>query len=377
MSRTKQYGFSLVETAIAMTIAVALFSMMALALGHFRNDQVQSQMIALQAREMSIIKAAAASHVAANKASWTAGQRVEIPIADLITGGLLPAEFARRPRSTGAETVGTTPFGQPYRVVAIKHLTDGRVRTIITEQLVPLASRLAKAGVAAEGAAIAALKTRVGGVGVTNHKAIAGTVLAGSTAATGFLGTFSNFPLSDWLQSAPAQALTVSFLGFPELGDEGGGNPNDGGPQFTDIEVIDGTMGCPLSSNERYCENTTYTQPDCTDGRELIVEWATCYAPLLTSSPIGTLTSGSIRETSQSTQGTCNNGFGDVEYYPKTNTSDFQTTSLNNVNFYRSRTPCSYSLTTSPSGSQCPTTGGGSWPRSFNAMNKICGRPSN
>lgn len=371
--RTK--GFTMVEMAVALTIAVSLFGLIAMALGDFRVTQEQNKLVSLEARELAMVQDAADRYVKANKAGWTAGQRVEISVATLIAGAYLPVDFAKRVGPAGSDAVGSTPFGQPYRVVAIKHATDGKVRTIITESQAPLAARLARAGIASDVASIAALKSKIAGVGVSNHKAIAGTVAGGATSANGYLGSFNGFPLATWLQTAPTQAITVYFLGFPELGSDGG----TGGPTTTqlyeDIEVVDGQRGCPF--HDQYCDTSAYVQPTCTGGREQVGEWPTCDTGLIYQTLIGTLTNGRTVATTTNPEVQCDgNGDGIPEWFPSTtNSSNVQTTSLNNQNFYTSSAACEAMFWATPPGGSCPQQYHRWWKMNLGAKNRLCGRP--
>ncbi|MGQ0600549.1 MAG: type II secretion system protein [Anaerolineales bacterium] len=373
---SRRSGFTMVEMAVALTIAVSLFGLIAMALGNFRTSQLQSRLASQEASELNILQEAARKYVAAQQLSWTAGQRVEISITTLIADGHLPPNFAKRVGPGGTDAVGSTPFGQPYRVVSIKHATDGKVRTIITETLAPLAARLAKVGVTYERASIAALKAQIAGIGVVNHRAIAGTVAAGTTSATGYLGAFSDFSLVNWLQSAPAEAIAVYFLGFPELGGEDS-NPTTPTAQYEDIEVIDGMRGCPF--NDPFCDNSAYSQPSCTDGRVMVGEWPTCSSGLLFQTLIGTLTNGRQFSTQANPPLQCDsNGDGELDPFPATtNEYSRQTTSLNNQNFYTSAGACEAMFWSTVPGQSCPSQFQRTWKLSLNAKNRICGRPVN
>ena len=291
----KERGFSILELSIVLFIGAGLLTTFILMLQNFRLSEAYKTYSSIQAREMVQVRDAASKYVKSQQATMALGQRLEYGVDTLIRQNYLPNDFALRDSGAGP-TAGISPFGQPYKIVSIKDALDKKVRTVIYDDGVPKAARLARAGVTRVAASILALKGEIAGRGVLEQKAITGTVAAGATAATGYLNTFANFSVEAWILTPPVEAISMVFLGFPELGDTG--VTGTGGPRYTGCALLDGMSGCDhfgFGTTAYYTcvENGSgFIQPTCAAPAVDVRRWSPTAGFALIDTPVGTLTTG-------------------------------------------------------------------------------------
>ena len=93
-----------------------------------------------------------------------------------------------------------------------------------------------------------------------------------------------------------AEALTMVFLGFPELGDTG--VTGTGGPRYTNCALLDGMSGCDhygFGSTQYYTcvqSGSGFIQPVCASPSIDVRRWAPTGGFSLVDTPVGTLTTG-------------------------------------------------------------------------------------
>lgn len=224
----RQAGFTMVGVLIGLALAVVtMFGWMQYS-GKLQRLALQDSGIKQQAQEMKIMTDAVRAYVDANKASWTNGSRQVITVAQLITAGYLPANFAVR---HNVATPGTTPLGQRYRAISIKAANDvppvapGTVRSIVLQENSAVLGALDRLYIANTAAEILGFQRKVALIGNRDHRLVTGAIAQGTSAGLGVGGAFTK-DLTAWLTTPATAAFSVSFLGFPDLGgDDGGGGP--------------------------------------------------------------------------------------------------------------------------------------------------------
>ncbi|HOV56405.1 MAG TPA: type II secretion system protein [Rhodanobacteraceae bacterium] len=247
--RKHEQGFSLIEALIVLTLLVGLSALVMMGMKTMTQSSSRENFVSVQAREMSLIRAAAKQYVTTNGSLFTAGTPKTIAITDLITAGLLPTDFAKR-----NGTIGTSPMFQPYVVIGLKDAT-GKVPIVVTEGSTPLGSRLQQMGMAANDAMVLAYKQQVAEEANKAFKVVAGTVDKGSTVAKGVYGGFTK-DLAAFLGAATSAANAVVLQGFSDLEV----NP-------VDVSGSNKWKSCVFKQTDRsYYAGNKYVLPSCPAG---------------------------------------------------------------------------------------------------------------
>ena len=298
-----QLGMTLIEMVIVVGIMVAVLGLGTMWLRAQGESARRDDFIAAEARDLSQIAEAMKKYAAANATAWAGDTLQQVTIAQLVTAGHLPADFANR---TGA-AAGTTPFGQAYYIGAIKDgTTPSIVRTVITENGAIMLSRLERAGIKNTAEAIRGLKEAIAQKVATDYRYAAAVAPANSRTVRGAMGSFTK-DLTAWIATTPANAIAALLLGFPDLGcsgpdcGDGGGTPTPpAGGQYSFCQVVpafDSLFDCPVSQTATGgVERLPCRQQGahaCPAGMTQVASWSRCDATYpIVGTEVGALSVG-------------------------------------------------------------------------------------
>lgn len=287
-------GFTLIETlvvlVIASVIAAIAFSQVRMRL----NAEAASTMIQLQAKEMIIIADAAQRFADANKSSWPVNTLQTITVPQLVAANLLSANFASR-----AGTVGATPTGETYRVLARRDAA-GVARLVVADfGRAPVDALLRRGGYMPSAISVAGYKRRVAAEIGNTSREFAGTVdgmaptfadppQPGTRIARGVLGTFTQ-DLTAYFTAIPALPVSIILKGWPEHQlPAGPGGPESNAPGFCNIvEGVAGTcftsrfgnaVSAPCWAQTSFDAATLYREPPLPVGSRNLVRIPICAA---------------------------------------------------------------------------------------------------
>ncbi len=303
-SVTRTRGFTLIETVIVITLAAAALTVALMYISSLSKTQQREQLIEKMAQEVAMIQRAMTEHMTGPVLTAVANRtRTQVTIPELITANRLPAAFADR---DGA--VGTSPFGQPYRIHVFR-ITDtlatgeNPLTWVITEANGPLASRLARIGSDDTEDSVLGIKQAVAGALAKQHRLISGVIRSTTTTVTGDFNGFTK-DIAYLLPAGPtaAQRAWVAVLhGFADLspgGDGGGNGPPEG---FTgDCAIVEARMGCRRNGSFSQCTHpdATWTKPQCdtAQGWVELTEIPVCTGGLsFRATPVGPLSYATVR----------------------------------------------------------------------------------
>lgn len=210
------------------------------------------------AKELNLIgKATKTFLLAADPATYPLNTSVAIPVSTLVSGGFLPTDFAAR---MGPGTAATSPFGQPYMVVARRIVAGEPPTAVVSEGSLPTPVKLAKIGVEDTDAAILALKQSVSAQGGRDCKTIAATIAKAGRTAIGVGNSFTK-DLTAYFAAGFAQASAVALVNFKDLEPGGGGeggNPVADAPKYSNCGVVQGQiLGAGITSFMNVCSSTS------------------------------------------------------------------------------------------------------------------------
>lgn len=297
-SFTVRRGFTLIETVIVITLAAAALTVALMYVSSLSRTQQREQLIEKMATEMAQIQRAMTEHMTGTVLSAVPNRtRTEVTVAQLITANRLPAGFANR---DGA--VGTSPFGQPYRVYVFRitgtlAAGENALTWVVTESGTPLASRLARIGAEDTDDAVLGIKQTVAGALSKTHRLISGVVRPTTTTVSGDFNGFTK-DIAYLLPAAPTAANRswVAILhGFADLST--GTVPTSPVGFVGDCAVLEASRGCRIGGFPGNCTHpsATWTKPQCSffgAGWEEVDQITVC-PPLgqasVRSTPIGPL----------------------------------------------------------------------------------------
>jgi type II secretory pathway pseudopilin PulG len=311
-SRARQRGMTLLETLIVVGIAAAVIGGIVFMMQRVSERERSEVAVRMQGQEMANLAKAARTYGNTVGEDWADGDRVIVPIDDLVDAGLLPEGFGARDLANPIE-LGYTPLGQQYTVISIKDggsyddvtVEDGTVRTVILDLGDPVAGRLERAGVPNLEQRILSHKEAVSLYTAREERIPMGVLETGVPAVRG-VGRSFNKDVLDWIENPPSFPAAVALVGFPDL-DPAGTNPTPpggGGTQYADCVVHGDHEGCGGLG----C--VPYTPPTCS------APWVELARPRLcglggttvTSTPVGIVVGGLTQETTtigQSTSSVC------------------------------------------------------------------------
>lgn len=330
-------GFSLMEILIVIAVIGVLLAIAGKALLSSVQTTTNVDLVAQQAREMDMVASAASKYIKANSSGWALNSRNVITVNQLVTAGFLPTAFGDRFGSTG--NAGRTPFGATYQIVAVVDSTNAStIRTVITETGSALASQLSKANVESAAVPVQGLKQTIAQKVQTTNNRTTGYMPQGDMVARASMGSFTK-DLTTWIQTAPAQAEAVVFMGFPELGDTCSTPPcpPPGTGKYQDCQVVKAysTPWCTPDNVGQLCGYGygnvnpgpgagTFTQPTCPAGKIEVGSFPFCSNFAISSTDVGTLTSAARTES-----GVYTDNCGGATGHPYSD--NFTDTTLNNV----------------------------------------------
>lgn len=294
-------GFTLIETMVAV-VAIGVIIIGWLAFNQGRDqDERMATLVAQEAMELTQLANAAERYVTANKAAlFQANTTREITMANLVSAGNLPTNFATR--DTSRNTVSVTPFNQAYRVLTA---TDGSgiTRIVVTHSdEVPAAAVLARIGRKPSDETYLGLARAVAARVTADRAVTAGIVPKGSMTATGNFNGYSQ-NLSAWLGSNTSVPRVVVLAGFPEFatGGQNGGDDGEEG-EWGDCRIVQANDYS--GGVDSVCPNN-YTE---------VASWRHCAivdpdADPVRASPVGALVFGRF-ETETDSRDFCGGYFG-------------------------------------------------------------------
>lgn len=352
-------GFTLMEILIVIAVIGVLLAIAGKALLSSVQTTTNTDLVAQQAREMDQVASAASKYIKANSTGWALNSRNVITINQLVTAGFLPTAFGDRFGSTG--NAGRTPFGATYQIVALVDATNAAtIRTVITETGSALSSQLTKANVENANTPVQGLKQSIAQKVQTTNNRTTGYMPQGDMVAHASMGSFTK-DLTSWVQTAPAQAEAVVFMGFPELGDTCSTPPcpiSTGSGKYSDCEVVKAfsVPWCTPDNVGNLCGYGygnvnpgpgagTFTQPTPPAGKTEVGSFPFCSTLAISSTDVGTLTSSSRQVPKSQYIAACNLTLNTYDQYTDT--------TLNNLTIhtdycggtsYQYQGGCSYQL---------------------------------
>ncbi|XAI95193.1 hypothetical protein [Dolichospermum phage Dfl-JY14] len=291
-TKTNAHGFTLFEMLVVLVIASFVAAIAFAQVRHKLNAESAATMIVAQAKEMVMIADAAQRFADANKASWPVNTLQTITVQQLIAGNLLSASFASRGGSVGA-----TPIGETYRVLARKDAA-GVARLVIADfGRPPVDALLRRSGYMPNALSVAGYKARVAAEISNTSREFAGSVAGlaptfstppqpGTMTARGVLGTFTQ-DLTPYLQTIPALPVAVILKGWPEHQlPAGPGGPESNAPGFCNVaEGVAGScftsrfgnaVSAPCWAQSSFDAATLYREPTLPLGARNIVRVPIC-----------------------------------------------------------------------------------------------------
>lgn len=286
-AKTPAPGFTLFEMLVVLVIASVIA---AISFAHIRQKQQAESaaiMINLQAKEMIMISDAAQRFADAKKAGWPVNTLQNITVPQLISENLLSVNFASR-----GGTVGATPTGEMYRVLARKDAA-GVARLVIADLgRPPVDALLRRGGYMPNAFSVAGYKARVAAEISNTSREFAGSVAGvagpppGTMTARGVMGTFTQ-DLTEYLQNIPALPVAVILKGWPEHQlPAGPGGPESNAPGFCNVvEGVGGTcfttrfgnaVSAPCWAQSSFDAATLYREPTLPLGARNIVRVPIC-----------------------------------------------------------------------------------------------------
>lgn len=291
-AKTPAPGFTLFEMLVVLVIASFVAAIAFAQVRHKLNAESAATMIAAQAKEMIMIADAAQRFADAKKAGWPVNTLQTITVPQLISENLLSVNFASR-----GGTVGATPTGETYRVLARKDAA-GVARLVISDfGRPPVDALLRRGGYMPNAISVAGFKSRVAAEISNTSREFAGSVAGmaptfstppqpGTMTARGVLGTFTQ-DLTAYLQTVPALPVAVILKGWPEHQlPDGPGSPNANAPGFCNVvEGVGGTcfttrfgstVSAPCWSQSSFDAATVYREPPLPAGARNVVRIPLC-----------------------------------------------------------------------------------------------------
>lgn len=237
-------GFGLVGSIVSILVATVLITQGYKAWSNYSQRMRFEELTTIHAQEISILTEASEKYLIDNKAAIVAtGGSQWVPSTDMMAGNYLPVTFGSRDGQTGKN-----PWGGNYGATYVVDPVDSSiVRTIVQDGFsydwsitYPLGFSILDAQEAA-GTMKIAMKTAK--KLMRYHQLISGTIAAGETMAKGLDGSFSLDAAG--MVSAYTRARPVVFVGWPELGQEQPGSPDDDNNLYRQCDFRPATSGCP------------------------------------------------------------------------------------------------------------------------------------
>lgn len=222
--RNSARGFSLLEMLAVLVILSATLLITMRLLQQQSSAVNETSVVAVQAQDMVTLENAAQQWVTtpANVAAWTPDTMYSIPVATLVTAGLLPAGFANR-----NSVLGTSPMFQTYVARAMISSVDSKPRLLISATGDPTLARLGYYGMQLSIPDVQSFNQKVAEKAQTLNAAVpAGVITNGAQAVTGNYGAFTE-NVASLYTTAPAYPQATLLYGFPDLGPVGGGPATD------------------------------------------------------------------------------------------------------------------------------------------------------
>lgn len=240
----RQNGFSILEMVVVVAVMLVLLSITVNWVMNLAQDGRRAQESDQLARELNLIGKATKEYLAtAPAATYPLNTTVALPVATLVTAGVLPTDFAAR---GGSGTAAISPFGQPYGVVVRRTEAGAPPTAVVFESNVPLSAKLAKVGVEDSDAGLLALKQDVAGQSAQSYKTIAAAITKGTRQAVG-VGNSWTKDLTAYFTGNFQASSAAALVNFPDLepggGDGDGGNPIASEPTYSQCRVVQGVLG--------------------------------------------------------------------------------------------------------------------------------------
>lgn len=349
-------GFALLE----LIVVVGLLAVLLAAYLNFQHRSAQATARDTAKAEMlsdlKVLTRATQQYVKDNVSAWPEGSQTTITLAQLRTAGLIPTNFAAR--VYGADR---TPFGAPYRIIAIRNTGEPGAKTLIGDAPTDLLAAYEGYGLDLTTAQGAAVKREIAGLLVAEGFPAASVASGGATATGGGSNSWTK-NVSAWIGNG-AWPTTQILLGFPDLEGSmpgGGDNPGEEVVKYEDCEVVRPT--CSVSTFEPGCVGSV-VEATCPVGKEEAGTYPHCgyRETIFSSTDVGSVTMGSwtappipSRDDPNGAYDCCSNlctQEGGI-FFDRVNTYTYGVVTLNNVEIARDL--CNVNFTRSQ---QCGNTG--------------------
>lgn len=245
-----------------------------------------------------------------------------VTVSTLITEGLLPSTFANR-QGAGGVAVGTSPFGQPYAIRAIRR--PGSILTfVVFDSGTVMPGPITRTGYNTTTDSLTTLKGHVASEISKHYQIPTGIIRQGETTVRGGFSGFTMNVSAYVGASGVTQPTAIVLKGFPELesdgGDGGDGGDDDGDGGFSGTCAFKGVheMAClgALGGRETCTSgSSSYVGPQCNGGVTPEANVAACgaigsYSFMQTPRgiTIGFSTATETRPSSASIASQCTNG---------------------------------------------------------------------
>ncbi len=225
-----------------------------------------------------------------------------VTVSTLITEGLLPSTFANR-QGAGGVAVGTSPFGQPYAIRAIRR--PGSILTfVVFDSGTVMPGPITRTGYNTTTDSLTTLKGQVSSEISKHYQIPTGIIRQGETTVRGGFSGFTINVSAYVGASGVTQPTAIVLKGFPELESDGG----DGGDEPTG--GYSGTCNIVWGYYRVIAANTyQYYSPSCPSNAEEVDRFSACTTGVrVRNTPVGLALTIAPNHSETQTTRTCNYG---------------------------------------------------------------------
>ncbi|MBK9496600.1 MAG: prepilin-type N-terminal cleavage/methylation domain-containing protein [Xanthomonadales bacterium] len=297
-------GFTLIEIMVVVAIISGLAGIILFYLTGEAKKASAEMAVLKMAEEMSQLSRAVddyytSARIAAISADNTAQT---VTVSTLITEGLLPSTFANR-QGAGGVAVGTSPFGQPYAIRAIRR--PGSILTfVVFDSGTVMPGPITRTGYNTTTDSLTTLKGQVSSEISKHYQIPTGIIRQGETTARGGFSGFTINVSAYVGASGVTQPTAIVLKGFPELESDGG----DGGDEPTG--GYSGTCNIVWGYYRVIAANTyQYYSPSCPSNAEEVDRFSACTTGVrVRNTPVGLALTIAPNHSETQTTRTCNYG---------------------------------------------------------------------
>jgi len=224
---------------------------------------------------------------------------------------LLPTTFANR-QAAGGVAVGTSPFGQPYAIRAIR-LPGSILTFVVFDSGTAMPGPITRTGYNTTTDSLTTLKGQVASEISKHYQIPTGIIRQGETTVRGGFNGFT-MNVSAYVGSGVTQPTAIVLKGFPELESDGGDGGDSSGGGFSGNCVIvpaeDGCRQFSATGPKVGCSaaGAVYVGPSCGSGYTERDRWPACGDGVgFRTTPIGANLSYAKESTTQYGAGNCKN----------------------------------------------------------------------